>query len=153
MVRRLVEIIGRFEYEAVERRGRVTLFRLAGPTGVGIMADSSEPDPDRPGVYAATVSAWVRRTASDGSWILDGRFLGWDPWADAAATGDRSLVDGPRGRMYRVRDERTAEIAREDSLVVSEVGPGELPALMAGMVPLDVLEAALLHEPDLAGLH
>lgn len=149
MIGNIVAVLDGFDYRPVARVGLANVFRIDGPTGSGLLADSSEPVADRPGVYVTTASAWVRGAGADTGWILDGRFHSWDAGTAAAATGDRSVVDGPRARMYRVRDQRTAEAARADSLAVGEVPPGAVPALMAGLSAEQVRGVAEEFAPEL----
>lgn len=149
MIANIAKVIGRFGYRAVERVGTVVVFRLDGPTGSGLLAESWSQLDGRPGVNVATFSAWVRGAGTDRAWILDGRFHSWDPGTAALATGDRTLLDGPKRRMYRVRDERTAEVARDDTLAVSSMPASAVPALMAGLTPEHARALAVAHAPEL----
>jgi hypothetical protein len=149
MVGAIIRIIGGLEYQPVGRIGDVTVFRLDGPSGSGLMADSSEPVEDEPGVYRTTVSAWVRPAGDGAGWILDGRFHSWDPGTAALASGDRTLLDGPKRRRYRVRDERTAEVARADNLAIGDLPSHGVPAMMAGLAPDEVRVLAAAFAPEL----
>jgi hypothetical protein len=149
MVGAIFRIIGGLAYQPVGRLGDVTVFRVDGPSGSGLMADATEPVEEETGVYRTTVSAWVRPAGDGAGWILDGRFHSWDPGTAALATGDRSLLDGPRRRMYRVRDERTAEVARADDLAIGDLPPHGVPAMMAGLSPDEVRVLAAAFAPEL----
>lgn len=149
MVTAMVRILGGFEYKPVARLGDVTVFRIDGPTGSGLLADAMHQLEDQLGVFRTTVSAWVRPAGDEPAWILDGRFHSWDPGTVALASGDRSLIDGPKRRMYRVRDERTAEVARADSLAVGDLPPHAVPAMMAGLSPDEVRQLAAAYAPEL----
>jgi hypothetical protein len=72
----------------------------------------------------------------------------WDPWTEAAETGDESLTAGPRKKLYARRDERNRLLAQDDKVVVDWL-PGALqPASVAGIGLPEV--AALV---DKHGLH
>lgn len=149
MVGAIFRIIGGQAYQSVGRLGEVTVFRVDGPSGSGLMADSSGPVEGEPGVYCTTVSAWVRPAGGGETWALDGRFHSWDTATAAVASGDRSLLDGPRRRMYRVRDKRTAEVARADNLAIGDLPPHGVPAMMAGLSPDQVRVLAAAFAPEL----
>jgi len=149
MVGAIFRIIGGLAYQSVGRLGDVTVFRVDGPSGSGLMADSSEQVEGKPGVYRTTVSAWVRPAGDGAGWILDGRFHSWDPGTAARASGDRSLLDGPKRRMYRIRDERTAEVASGDNLAIGDLPPHGVPAMMAGLSPDQVRVLAAAFAPEL----
>jgi hypothetical protein len=149
MVGAIFRIIGGLAYQPVGRLGDVTVFRVDGPSGSGLLADSSEQVEGEPGVYRTTVSAWVRPAGGGATWALDGRFHSWDAGTAADASGDRSLLDGPKRRMYRVRDERTAEVSRADSLAIGDLPPHGVPAMMAGLSPDEVRVLAAAFAPEL----
>jgi hypothetical protein len=149
LVRHVAGVLGGFEYRAVDQAGDVTVFRVDGPNGSGLLADRSRQLPDPPGVSVLLVSAWVRAAVHEESWLLDARLHAWDAGTEAAATGDRSVVDGPRRARYRVRDARTAEVALGDSVAVSELPRAAVPAFVAGLPADRVRALATRHAPEL----
>lgn len=159
MVDSLETALGGVDVEAVDREGPVHLFRLRGPLGFGLLAESDGADPDRPGVRVTTCSAWIRRAAlaGGGSWVLDGRFHRWRAIAPAMSTSpaedaaDGRLDDALRAATrIAVRHALTAEVARDDTFLLGEVPPGAVPGLMAGLTPDHVRELAHRFVPELA---
>jgi hypothetical protein len=149
MVEQMAVVLGGFEYEAVDQVGKVTVFRIDGPSGSGLLAERSQAVPERPGVYVASESAWVRAAGHQHSWVFDARLHSWDAGTEALVTGDRSIVEGPKRRMYRIRDERSAEAAKSDSLAVGELPPDAVPGFIAGVAPATVRALAIKHAPEL----
>lgn len=153
--------LGAVDVEAVDREGPVHLFRLSGPLGFGLLAESDGADPDRPGVRVTTCSAWIRRAAlaGGGSWVMDGRFHRWRAIApamptsqveDAANAPGGELDDTPRAATrIAVRLALTAEVAHDDTFLLGEVPPGAVPGLMAGLTPDHVRELAHRFVPEL----
>jgi hypothetical protein len=156
-VRWLEAALAPMRLEGVARVGRRTnVFRLAGSLGYGLLAESEGVLEDRPGVYQTLASALVARPAGPSEarslYLLETETHGWDAWTEASMTGDRHWLEVPRRAMYRERDRRTAELAAElDRFTVTELAPGAVPGLAAGLSPDQVRQLAALHTPELLG--
>ena len=105
---------------------------------------------------------WIEMAAADGAgWIehigvrplfgecaIQLEFTGrrWDSFREAELTGDRTLVDGPRGRRYRIEAERRAADARGDRVAATVTAVSDAPVTLC-RVPLETLvEAVTEHE-------
>jgi hypothetical protein len=129
---------------------RVNIFRLAGPAGSGLLAESDEALADRPGVYRYRTSAWVRRIGGQASAILELELHSFDFATEALHGGDDSWLRRPKREMYAERDRRSADAAAElDTAQAIEVPPGAVPAMLAGLSPQEVRILAERHAPEL----
>lgn len=149
LIGQVVGVLGGFEYRAVDQVGPITVFRLDGPNGSGLMVDRMNPLDEQAGTFETLVGAWVRAALHEESWLFDARLHSWDAGTAALATGDRSIIDGPKRAMYRIRDERTAEAARNDALAVSELPAEAVPGFPAGLTAGRVRALATRHAPEL----
>lgn len=98
------------------------VFRLWGPRADGLLTETRATE----GVYR--IYEWVFRGDLPGvPTILESTYTAyrWDPRRAAGLIGDRSGLDGPDGRRYRVLVERNAEASARDRLTINFVPAGD----------------------------
>lgn len=143
--------IGDFDYAGVANVHGIEVYVLEGERGVALLAESQGPVPEAPGRYRALESLWIRPVLDADSYLLEARLHGWDAGTYAIATGDRSVLELPRSARSRLRDERSAEAAHDDTVSLFTIEPGAVPALLAGLPPGDVAKIARRFAPALLG--
>jgi hypothetical protein len=134
--------------ESIGRVGRshavpVDLFRLVGPFGVGMLAESWGRVEGRAGVIRTRTSAWMRQAEDESSYLVELELHSWDAGLESEETGDRTWLEVPRRRMYAERDRRSRAIADElDTFRLAELPTGATPGMLAGLSPAQVASLA-----------
>ncbi len=124
-------------------KSRAHVFLLRGNTGWGLLV---EPVGER-----ETGGIWRQRYGflqfQPASPRLHAEFLSgrWDPWTEAAETGDQSLTAGPRKKLYLARDERNRLLAQDDEVTIDWLTGAAQPACVAGIPTPEIVAVAEKH--------
>ena len=109
-------------WKALEQtREKSTVFLVGGSRAWGVLVETVE---------RAEEDRWVHRWGfryypggADVAVQIELLAHRWDPWLHAELTGDRSILDGPRARRYKLQERRDWEIGRERDQYRLEVLP------------------------------
>jgi hypothetical protein len=145
----VIRQIGDFGYRGVANVHGVEVFVLEGERGVALLAESQGAVAESPGRYRGLESLWIRPLLDADSYLLEARLHSWDAGTYAATTGDRAVLELSRSARSRLRDERSAEAAHDDTVSLFAIEPGAVPALLAGLPPGEVAEVARRFAPAL----
>ena len=138
--RRIEEFLGApLDWTPLERtRDNRHIFLLIGAARRGLLVEAQEVQGTEEGSFVHETGFLYQPDAA-GFWLGTCTAHRWDPWLAAQQSGNRILVEGPRARLYKARDEKNAEMgARLDQTQFDLVPPDKLPSTLCD-VPCDHL--------------
>jgi hypothetical protein len=141
----IVEALGGGNYEPLEMLSpsKAHVFLLHGEKGWGLYV---EPYGERePGGIWRQRYGFVQLHPE--SPRLHAEFVGrhWDPWTEAAQTGDTSITDRPRKQLYALRDERNRLLAQDDEVRIDWLFGTRAPESVAGIATAEIFAVAEKH--------